>query len=76
MMIGVELISDADLRTPDAAAFRAVQSYALERELIIIDCGPDGNVLRFIPALVTTHDELDWAIGLVDEGLTAWENSS
>jgi 4-aminobutyrate aminotransferase len=76
LMIGVELVSDAGLRTPDAAAFNAVQSYAFERELIIIDCGPDGNVLRFIPALVTTRDELAWAIGLVDEGLSAWESSS
>jgi 4-aminobutyrate aminotransferase len=76
LMIGVELVSDPDFRTPDAEAFKAVQSYAFERELIIIDCGPDGNVLRFIPALVTTRDELDWAIGLVDEGLTAWESRS
>lgn len=76
LMIGVELISDADLRTPDAEAFKAVQSYAFERELVIIDCGPDGNVLRFIPALVTTRDELDWAIGLIDEGLSAWESST
>ncbi len=76
LMIGVELVSDPDLRTPDPEAFKAVQSHAFERELIVIDCGPDANVLRFIPALVTTRDELDWAIGLVDEGLTAWESSS
>lgn len=76
LMIGVELVSDREKRTPDAAAFKSVQAYALERELIIIECGPDANVIRFIPSLVTTRDELDWAIDLVDEGLKAWEKTS
>ncbi len=44
-----------------------------ERDLIIIECGPDGNVLRFIPPLITEMDELDWAIDLVGEGLSSWE---
>ncbi len=73
LMIGVELVSDREARTPDAAAFSHIQKHAFDRELIIIECGPDGNVLRFIPALVTTSEELDWAIDLVDEGLSSWE---
>lgn len=73
LMIGVEFVSDPDKRTPDAKAFKHVQAHAFDRELIIIECGPDGNVLRFIPPLVTTKDELDWAIDLVDEGLESWE---
>jgi 4-aminobutyrate aminotransferase-like enzyme len=75
LMIGVELVEDRGTRAPDAKAFKHIQAHALDRELIIIDCGPDGNVLRFIPALVTTVEELDWAIDLVDEGLTSWEGS-
>lgn len=73
LMIGVEFVSDRDSRTPDAGAFKHVQKHAFDRELIIIECGPDANVLRFIPPLVTTREELDWAIDLVDEGLTSWE---
>ena len=75
LMIGVEMISDRQTREPDAAAFEHVQRHAFERELIIISCGPDGNVLRFIPPLVTSREELDWAIDLVDEGLTSWESN-
>jgi 4-aminobutyrate aminotransferase-like enzyme len=41
---------------------------------VIISCGPDGNVIRFIPPLVTTMEELDWALDLVDDGLTSWES--
>lgn len=73
LMIGVEFVSDRDSREPDAAAFKHVQKHAFDNELIIIECGPDGNVLRFIPSLVTTIDDLNWAIDLIDDGLTSWE---
>ncbi|MDH3189643.1 MAG: aminotransferase class III-fold pyridoxal phosphate-dependent enzyme [Acidimicrobiia bacterium] len=74
LMIGVEFVEDRESRTPDATAFQHVQRHALDNNLIIIECGPDGNVLRFIPALVTTREELDWAIDIVDEGLSSWES--
>ena len=73
LMIGVELVEDRESRVPDAEAFKHVKAHALDNELIIISCGPDGNVIRFIPALITTREELDWAIDLIDEGLTSWE---
>lgn len=73
LMIGVEMVADRATREPAPEAFKFVQRHAFEHELIIIECGPDGNVLRFIPSLVTTSDELDWAIDLVAEGLTLWE---
>lgn len=73
LMIGVEMVSDRESRKPDREALDHVIAYALERDLIIIACGPDGNVLRFIPPLITTNEELDWAIDLVDQGLTDWE---
>jgi 4-aminobutyrate aminotransferase len=74
LMVGVEFVSDRSDRTPDAGAFKHVQKHAYDRDLIIIDCGPDANVLRFIPPLITTREELDWAIDLVDEGLSSWES--
>ncbi|HKZ24832.1 MAG TPA: aminotransferase class III-fold pyridoxal phosphate-dependent enzyme, partial [Acidimicrobiia bacterium] len=76
LMIGVELVTDRESRTPDNAAFLHVEKHAYDRELIIIKCGPDGNVIRFVPPLVTTQEELDWALDLVDEGLTSWERQS
>ena len=74
LMIGVELVEDAESRAPDAKALEHVAAHAFDNELIIISCGPDGNVIRFIPPLITTPDELDWAIDLIDEGLTSWES--
>ncbi len=75
LMIGVELVEDRESRVPDAKALDFVEKHAFDRELIIISCGPDGNVIRFIPPLITTREELDWAIDLVDDGLEAWEAS-
>lgn len=73
LMIGVELVSDPATRKQSSAAYEHLKAYAMERELLLGDCGPDGNVIRFIPPLVTTMDELDWAIGIIDEGLKAFE---
>lgn len=75
LMIGIELVSDAEQRTQSAEAFRHVHEYCLERELIVIECGPDGNVIRFIPPLITTTEELDWALDLIDAALTDWETT-
>lgn len=73
LMIGVEFVEDRESRAPDAKAFKHVAAHAFDSELIIINCGPDGNVLRFIPPLITTKEELDWSLDLVDEGLESWE---
>ena len=75
LMIGVEFVEDRGTRAPDAKAFQHIAAHAFDNELIIIECGPDGNILRFIPPLITTMDELDWAIDLVDQGLDSWESS-
>jgi 4-aminobutyrate aminotransferase len=75
LMIGIELVEDRSTRAPDAKAFKHVQAHVFDRDLIIIDCGPDANVLRFIPALVTTLEELNWAIDLIDDGLASWEST-
>jgi len=73
LMIGIELVKDRQSREPDPEAMRFVSRYALEHELIVISCGPDGNVIRFIPPLVTTIEELDQAIDTIDAALTEYE---
>ena len=36
---------------------------------MLLSAGPYGNVLRIIPPLVTTADEIDLALGILDEAL-------
>ena len=49
-MIGVELT--------DRPKAEAVQQRCLEAGVLVLTCGPDGNVLRLIPPLTMTDDEL------------------
>ncbi len=72
LMIGVELV-DADGR-PDSRALEFVRTQLLETGLIFHPCGPDHNIIRFIPPLVIEPEELDHGIGLIDDALTAWES--
>jgi len=71
LLVGVELVGDD--RDPDPAAFTAVAGYALDHGLFILPCGPDGNIIRFIPPLNVEIDDLDAAIDIIDAGLTAYE---
>jgi 4-aminobutyrate aminotransferase len=73
LMIGVELVQDRASRRPDPAAMTAIMAHGLERELILIPCGPDGSIIRFIPPLVATLDDVDRAIDVIDEALTTYE---
>ncbi len=74
LMIGVELVGE-DGHTPNAAAFAHVASHAREEGMFILSCGPDGNIIRFIPALSVSTDELDLGIDILDRGLSDYEGS-
>ena len=56
-----------------ARIFRLAE-YARNEHLLMLECGPYGNVIRFIPPLCVTRQELDEAIDIVDRGLTAYES--
>ena len=73
LMIGVELVKDRETRQPDPAAMDQIARHGLANELILIPCGPDGNIIRFIPPLVATMEELDRAIDVVEEALADYE---
>jgi 4-aminobutyrate aminotransferase len=71
LMIGIELVSDGT--TPDLDAFTAVESHALDAGMFILNCGPDGNVIRFIPPLNVTMEDLDLGIDILAEGIAKYE---
>ena len=72
-MIGVELVTDRSTREPDPAAMQAIMQYGLEHELIVIPCGPDGSIIRFIPPLIATVDDVDRSIDVIQAALAAYE---
>jgi 4-aminobutyrate aminotransferase len=66
LMLGCEFVT-ADGR-PDPALAAAVLRAAVEEGLLLLTCGPWNNVVRMIPALVISPDE-------VDAGLTCWASA-
>jgi 4-aminobutyrate aminotransferase len=73
LMLALEFVKpgDGDGRVPDPDVTKRVQAEALARKLIVLTAGTYVNVVRIIPPLVTTADEVDLALRTLDESLVA-----
>ena len=67
--LGPMLALEFTERTPDRA--QAVVSAAFDRGLVLLPCGLYGNVIRLLPPLTITDDELDEGFAIVEESLVA-----
>lgn len=56
---------------PDGATAGAVQQEAAKRGLLLLTCGPWGEVVRFIPALVVDAEQVQEAGRIWDETVSA-----
>lgn len=63
LMVGSEFTASDG--SPDTARAQAAQQEAARRELLLLTCGAHMNVVRMIPPLVITEEE-------IDEGLAIW----
>ena len=68
-MIAIELVRDPRSRTPDPAAAAAVVARAREFGLILLTCGSDKNVVRFLPPLTIADELLEEALGIVEQAV-------
>lgn len=73
LMVGNEFTTDDG--DPDTATAARAHQAASRRGLLLLTCGPHGNVVRMIPPLVVTSSQVDDAIALwsdaVAEAVTA-----
>ena len=72
-MVALEFVdgSAADPRTPAPAVTKRVIAEALQRHLMLISAGSWGQVVRLAPPLVTTSAEVEEALTILDESMTA-----
>jgi 4-aminobutyrate aminotransferase len=70
-MIGMELIIPGTDREPNADAAKKVLNEAFSRGLLMYPCGMRGQVIRLAPPLTVTRDQIDQAINILDQSLTA-----
>ena len=69
LMQGIEFTAQDG--TPDAATAAAVQQATTEQELLTLTCGPEGNVVRLIPALVVTEEEVSLGLERFEAAVAA-----
>ena len=70
LMIGIELAQGPEL-TPRPDLAKGILHEAFERKLLLLSCGTYGQVVRVIPPLVTTDEEIATAIGIISDSLAA-----
>jgi len=58
-----------ELREPTPDAAKATTAAACTRGLLLLSCGLDGNVIRLLPPLTATDEELERGLGLLEEAL-------
>ena len=72
LMIATEFV-DAQGK-PDAKRAKAVAAAALQQRLMLLTCGTYGNVIRWIPPLVVTKEQLDEVLAIFADALKATES--
>lgn len=71
---GIELVEDPITKKPDNDTATKIIYYAFEHGVVMITL--QGNILRFQPPLVITREQLDKALCVIDDALTAVENGT
>ncbi|MEX2546982.1 MAG: aspartate aminotransferase family protein [Chloroflexota bacterium] len=68
LMLAIDF-ADADSGSPRPDLAKKLLAAAFDRKLLLLTCGTYGNVVRFIPPLVTTDAEVDQAVAIIGESL-------
>jgi len=76
LMIGIEFIKHVQSgsktgknRNPDREFLKRVLDKCYKKGLILIECGIDKNIIRFMPPLITTIKEMDTALDIFEEAV-------
>ena len=71
LMIGVELVTDRATREPAAKEAAAVRRLCCEAGVLVGVGGQFGNVVRLQPPLMIADADLDRALAVLDQALSA-----
>jgi 4-aminobutyrate aminotransferase/(S)-3-amino-2-methylpropionate transaminase len=70
-MIGIEFVKDRTTKEPDPGYLDRLMAETQRRGLITVGCGIHHNVLRHMPPLVITDEQLDEALDVLGESALA-----
>jgi 4-aminobutyrate aminotransferase len=71
LMIGVEFVKDRGTREPDGDLGNAMIARCADTGLLLLTCGASHNVVRWIPPLDVTSDEIDEGVAIFEQVLAA-----
>lgn len=71
LFIGFELVKDRQTREPDRDLALDMLEELRMRGVLTSVAGPHGNVLKLRPPLPFGRQDIDWAVGALDESLKA-----
>jgi 4-aminobutyrate aminotransferase len=64
LMVGVEFVKDRATREPDGATCDSVIQRCADEGLLVLSCGVEHNVVRWLAPLDVTEDEIDEALAI------------
>lgn len=69
LMIGIEIVDEKGC--PNDTLANYIKTEALNRDVLLLTCGSDHNVVRFIAPLTVTEEEIDVAVDVIDKILAS-----
>jgi 4-aminobutyrate aminotransferase len=69
LMVGVEMVKDRATRDPDTATGEALVQACAEQGLLVLNCGMHHNVVRFLPPIDATAEEMARGVELFGAAL-------
>ena len=66
-------LSEPGSRRPASGAASAIAAFAAQHGILLLTAGSDSNVIRFLPTLTTTDEQIDIAIDVIGTALTTLE---
>lgn len=69
LMIGVEFVADKASRVPDGAIVDRLVARSADLGLLVLSCGPEHQVVRWIPPLDVSATEIGEALEIFGEAL-------
>lgn len=69
LMVAVEFIHPGDGKKPNGAIVKRILQEMLDRGLLAYSAGTRGQVIRFMPPLIATEEQIDRAIAIFRESV-------
>jgi len=71
LMVGAEFVKDAATRDPDGETCEAILQACAELGLLVLNCGTHHNVVRFLPPIDVTSEEIGRGLDMFRSALRA-----